>query len=242
MRKGQILVDIVNSFVLNNNFKEDKILIIIEEGFKEEDRSKEFKEIQDKIKKQKSKKYIFIEKVSKEKFVKVINRKFQIGKVFMIFLKDRFVRYRFIGLEFQKILVQIFRIVDIMFNNKEIFYWWKEYYEDKKYFLDFNQQREFWDGVVYCQFVVELFFYVVIGLIVRDLRVIRVMKRNENFDIVLGKRFLQNFQMEFRDVCIYGLINIYSDKYFKLVDVFMCLLLKEYILIYKLFYMYVFIY
>lgn len=76
MRKGQILVDIVNSFVLNNNFKEDKILIIIEEGFKKEDRSKEFKEIQDKIKKQKSKKYIFIEKVSEEKFVKVINRKF----------------------------------------------------------------------------------------------------------------------------------------------------------------------
>lgn len=160
----------------------------------------------------------------------------------MIFLKDRFVRYRFIGLEFQKILVQIFRIVDIMFNNKEIFYWWKEYYEDKKYFLDFNQQREFWDGVVQCQFVVELFFYVVIGLIVRDLRVIRVMKRNENFDTVLGKRFQQSFQMEFRDVCIYELINIYSDKYFKLVDVFMCLLLKEYILIYKLFYMYVFIY
>lgn len=108
----------------------------------------------------------------------------------MIFLKDRFVRYRFIGLEFQKILVQIFRIVDIMFNNKEIFYWWKEYYEDKKYFLDFNQQREFWDGVVQCQFVVELFFYVVIGLIVRDLRVIRVMKRKENLDTVLGKRFL----------------------------------------------------
>lgn len=34
--------------------------------------------------------------------------------------------------------------------------------------------------------------------------------------------------MEFKDVCIYGLIKIYSDKYFKLVDVFMCLLLKEY--------------
>lgn len=33
--------------------------------------------------------------------------------------------------------------------------------------------------------------------------------------------------MEFRDACIYGLINIYSDKYLKLADVFMCLLLKE---------------
>lgn len=190
MRKGQTLADIANSSMLNNNSKEDKISTISEEGPKQDDRSKEPKETQDKTKKQKSKKQTSTEKASEEKFVKVINRKSQIGKVFMTSLKDRLVRHRFIGPESQKILAQTLRIADIMFNNKETSYWWKEYYEDKKHSLDFNQQREFWDGVAQCQSAAELSPHAVIGLTVRDPRVIRAMKRNENSDTVSGKRSL----------------------------------------------------
>lgn len=189
MRKGQTLADIANSSVLNNNSKEDKMSTISEEGPKQED-SKEPKETQDKTKKQKSKKHTSTGKAREEKFVKVINRKSQIGKVFMTSLKDRLVRHRFIGPESQKILAQTLRIADIMFNNKETSYWWKEYYEDKKHSLDFNQQREFWDGVAHCQSAAELSPHAVIGLTVRDPRVIRAMKRNENSDTVSGKRSL----------------------------------------------------
>lgn len=184
IRKGQTLADIANSSVLNNNSKEDKTSTVTEEGDKQRDKSNESKETNDKTKKHKSKKHTSTGKASEEKFVKVINRKSQIGKVFMASLKDRLVRHRFIGPESQKILARTLHVADIMFNCKDSTYWWKEYYEDKKHSLDFNQQREFWDGVAQCQSAAELSPHAVIGLTVRDPRVIRAKKRNENSDTV----------------------------------------------------------
>lgn len=187
IEKGQTMADIANSSVLNNNSKKDKVSAITEEGhkpMKQEDTNDGAKETKDKPKKEKNKIQKSPGKASEEKFVKVINRKSQIGKVFMTSLKDRLVRHRFIGPESQQILTQTLHVADIMFNSKESTYWWKEYYEDKKHSLDFNQQREFWDGVAQCQSAGELSPHAVIGLTVRDPRVIRARKRNENPETV----------------------------------------------------------
>jgi hypothetical protein len=111
------------------------------------------------------------EKSTEEKVVK--NRKSQIGNIVMTSLKDRLVRHRFIGPESQKILSRTLYVADIISSSEGSSHWWEQFYQDKRHSLEFSQQREFWNGVAQCQSAAELCPQSVIGLTVRDPRVIR---------------------------------------------------------------------
>ena len=193
MEKGKTLSEITDSSVVNNNTKEENVSVDLKgRGDSVENESEKKKETdgpKGKRKQKKGKKQTSKKKESEEQFVKVVNRKSQIGKVSMSSLKDRLVRHRFIGPESQQVLARTLQVANIMFNSNETSYWWKEYYQDKKLSLGFNQQREFWDGVIQCQSAAELSPHVVIGLTVRDPRVFRAKIRNEFPDPDEGEEF-----------------------------------------------------
>ncbi|XP_062583770.1 ribonucleases P/MRP protein subunit POP1-like [Saccostrea cucullata] len=180
--KGKTVSEIWDKAPVNNNSEEQEIHSEKkdEEEIKKIDNDcKAFSEKKGKGKQQKRKKET-TQKPTEEQVIKVVNRKSQIGKILMTSLKDRLVRHRFIGPESQKVLEQTLCIADIMSNKSEPAHWWKQYFQDQEHSLGFNQQREFWEGVCQCRSAAELSPHCVIGLTVRDPRVIRAKKRNDS--------------------------------------------------------------
>lgn len=101
----------------------------------------------------------------------LVTWKMKVGEVEMESLKDRLVRFRLTGPGSQAVLSQTLQVADIIpEGSKEL--WWQQYYSKDHMAIGHTQQRQFWNEVTKCRSPGEVAPHLVLGLTVRDPRIL----------------------------------------------------------------------
>ncbi|OWF43056.1 ribonucleases P/MRP protein subunit POP1-like isoform X2 [Mizuhopecten yessoensis] len=98
--------------------------------------------------------------------------KVKVGEVEIESLKDRLVRLRLTGPASQTVLAQTLQVADMLPQAGSSDLWWHQLYGRDHMAIAHTQQRQFWNEVTKCRSPGELTPHLVLGLTVRDPRIL----------------------------------------------------------------------
>ncbi|XP_060081712.1 ribonucleases P/MRP protein subunit POP1-like [Ylistrum balloti] len=113
-----------------------------------------------------------VRKNDKDSKKKLATWKVRAGEVWMESLKDCLVRFRLTGPTSQTVLSQTLQVADMLPQDVSGEFWWQQFYSKDHTSIGHTQQKQFWNEITKCRSPGELTPHLVLGLTVRDPRIL----------------------------------------------------------------------